>query len=307
MIGLFAAALLQAAAAEPPAATIVNPDWQRFPSGEDVSKYYPKAAIKADLAGRVVVSCRVGVDGRLTACAHRDAVPADAGFGEAAVAMAQDVMRMRPETRDGQPVAGGEVSVPIIFIKPADLRTSTARVRHPEIRAEVVELDCRFVDTKLDNCIARGGSSRKVKEVAVALAEQITLPGLPTKRRQGRIVIPLAFTDEGGAIATPELVTRPYWLRRPSLDEVYRGYPDAARAGAPVATVVTECRIAANGELEACATQAEDPAGQGFGAAALALMGKFRMADVDAFGLKVAGRKIRVPIRFSPAAPPTRP
>lgn len=306
MLGMIAAAMLQGAATAA-APTIVDPDWQHRPNADDVSKYYPKAAMKADLAGRAVVKCSVGVDGRLSDCRAEDVTPADAGFAEAAVALAQDVMRMRPQTRDGQPVAGGTVSVPLTFIMPANLRASAARVRHPEIKAEIVELDCRFIDTKLDNCFARGGSSKTVKDTAVKLAESVTLPPLPTKRRQGRIVLPLVFTDDAGAMATPELVTRPNWRERPTLAEVFRAYPEAARARAPVGNVVSECTITANGRLEGCATVSEDPAGLGFGAAALGLMSKHQLEDVDGFGMKVAGRKIRVAIRFSPAAPPTRP
>lgn len=158
----------------------------------------------------------------------------------------------------------------------------------------------------MDNCFARGASTQKALEVALKLAEGVTLPPLPTKRRQGRIVLPLVITDASGGISAPEVVTRPVWHERPTMQDVFRAYPEAARKGGVVGNAVVECRMQVSGRLAACAVSDEAPAGLGFGEAALLLIPRFKADAVDAFGLKVGGRKVRIPIRFSPAAPPTR-
>jgi TonB family protein len=312
MLGLAMAMLLQAGAAEGPSGpasemhpAIVEPDWQRFPTVEDMAKYYPKAALKEDLAGRAVISCMVTLEGRLADCRATAAWPEGAGFGEAAVAMSE-VFRMRPQTKGGKPVAGGRVTIPLEFLMDANLRSAPISARHPDVKAEIVELDCRFRDQRLDNCLVRGASTEKAVEVALKAAEEVRLSSLPTKRRQGRILVPLVFKDASGGISAPEMVTRPIWRDRPTLHDVYRAYPQAARQTSVVGDVVVECQMEARGSLAGCFVASEMPSGQGFGAAALTLMPTFKAEPVDALGLKVDGRKIRVPIRFSPAAPPTR-
>lgn len=309
---LVIAALLQGSAAAPTnpqdpmkPSVITNPDWQRIPTAQDVSKYYPKAALREDLAGRAILACKVSVEGRLVDCKADRATPDGSGFAEAAVAMSE-AFRMRPQTRDGRPVAGGTVRIPLNFIMPANLRAAAVATRHAEVKGEIVELDCRFKDLHLDNCFTRGASTTRASEVALQLAETVTLPPLPTRRRQGRIILPLVFADAAGAATAPEIVTRPRWRDRPTASDVYRSYPEAARKRGLVGAVVVECRIAGDGSLEECVTLSESPAGEHFGEGALKLMPKFKSDAVDSFGLKVEGRKIRVPLRFSPAPPPTR-
>jgi TonB family protein len=305
MLSLILAALLQGSAPAGAPSTIVNPDWQRLPTAADISKYYPKAALRDDLAGRAILSCTVTVEGRLTGCTADHVTPEGAGFGEAAVATSE-VFRMRPMTRDGRPVAGGTVRIPLNFIIPANLRSAAVTARVPEVKGETVELDCRYKDLHLDNCFARGASAGKAMEAALKVAEGVTLPPLPTSRRQGRIVLPLVFTDASATVSAPDLVTTPRWTRRPSPGDVFRAYPDAARKRGVVGNAVVECRMAASGPLSDCAVLTEAPAGAGFGAAALALTPLFRAEEVDGFGLKVENRRIRIPIRFSPGPPPTR-
>lgn len=313
MLSVLLVALMQAAAgaASPPPnpdaqlRAIVNPDWQRRPTGEDIARYYPKAARDSDLAGRAVLVCSVAVEGSLTGCSAETVTPEGAGFGEAAVAMSE-VFRMRPQTRDGRAVAGGTVRIPINFLVPADLRSSAVRARHPEVVGEIVELDCRFRGQRLDNCFVRGGGTPKAKEVALKLADEVTLPPLPSRRQQGRIVLPLVFTDASGVFAPPEFITQPRWRARPTPTDVFHAYPAEAGQGGLVGNAIIDCKIGVRGELNACTIFQEDPAGQGFGAAAMTLMSGFRMDEVDAYGLKVQGRRIRVPVRLSPARPPTR-
>lgn len=212
--------------------------------------------------------------------------------------------RMRPMTRDGVPVAGGIVRIPLNFRRPVDLRAASITTRNADIEGEVVELDCRYKSFHLDNCFPRGASSPKAAEVAIRLAAEVTLPPMP--RAQGRILLPVIFASSAGAPVQPNLVTTPKWLQVPSRVDVYRAYPEPARQDRRVGSVVTECTVTAEGMLAQCSTVSEAPMGMGFGEGGIRLMPEFKMAPVDSFGIRVEGRKIRIPIRFSPAARPKR-
>ncbi len=282
---------------------ITNPDWARMVTGKEIAKYYPKAALVEDLAGRAVLNCNVSVAGTLEQCGVTNVDPEGVGFGEAALAM-RVAFRMRPLTRDGVPVAGGIVRIPLNFRKPVDLRAASITTRNADIEGEVVELDCRYKSFHLDNCFPRGASSPKAAEVAIRLAADVTLPPMP--RAQGRILLPVIFASSAGAPVQPDLVTTPKWLQVPSRVDVYRAYPETARRDRRVGSVVAECTVTAEGTLAQCSTVSEAPLGMGFGQGGVKLMPEFKMAPLDSFGIKVEGRKIRIPIRFSPAAPSKR-
>jgi TonB family protein len=118
LIGIF----LQATAPAPsePAVApslIAAPDWIRRPTGEDFAHYYPTKALRAEVTGRAVLSCEVTAEGALAGCKVLEDFPANFGFGEAVLKMAP-LFRMRPITKDGQPVAGGVVRIPIRFLLP---------------------------------------------------------------------------------------------------------------------------------------------------------------------------------------------
>lgn len=122
MIAVLAAALLQAgsapaaSAASQPIAT-ANVDWVRRPSGEDMARLYPTKAAREEVEGRATISCSVSGEGTLVGCTVVAEEPVGHDFGAAAMGLST-LFRMGPQTKGGQPVAGGTVLIPIRFILP---------------------------------------------------------------------------------------------------------------------------------------------------------------------------------------------
>lgn len=103
------------AATETAAAPLLDqPNWVRKPTGRDIARVYPPEAQRRSLNGGAVITCSVLADGRLTACQASDEQPPGMGFGEATLKLAP-IFQMSPTTKDGRPVAGGTVRIPIIF------------------------------------------------------------------------------------------------------------------------------------------------------------------------------------------------
>jgi len=95
----------------PSAAGLAAPSWTRRPN---VADFYPQAAMRRELSGRVVLSCTINGSGRPDACSVVEETPAGMGFGEAAMRMAR-TMRAAPLGADGQPVAGKRFEIPVNF------------------------------------------------------------------------------------------------------------------------------------------------------------------------------------------------
>ncbi len=96
------------------------------------------------------------------------------------------------------------------------------------------------------------------------------------------------------------------WLRRPTAQDFARAYPAAAQAAGTNGKAVLDCRIGHLGQLRHCVVQQEDPAGAGFGQAALQLAGAVLVGPANPDGPSIAGQAIRLPITFvsAPAAKP---
>jgi TonB family protein len=109
-------AIAEAPAASPPP-VIAKPDWAVKPTGADVADLYPPEAVKANVDGAATIACAVSLEGRLTDCKVLDEAPAQAGFGAAALKLSER-FQMKPMSRDGQPVAGGKIRIPIRFSLP---------------------------------------------------------------------------------------------------------------------------------------------------------------------------------------------
>jgi beta-lactamase regulating signal transducer with metallopeptidase domain len=106
-------------AANPPEPKVITrPVWVQRPTGEDMARYYPAAATKAGVTdAKVLVECAITGDGRLEKCRTRMEKPADYGFGEATIKLAQH-FQMQPLDHDGAPTAGGVVNIPFVLHDP---------------------------------------------------------------------------------------------------------------------------------------------------------------------------------------------
>ncbi len=102
---------------QPRPSIITNPDWSRRPSGEDLARYYPERAQRLEREGRATISCTVKANGTLEGCSVVSEDPPDMGFGDATL-RASRLFKMRPQTRDGQPVDGGTVRIPLVWKLP---------------------------------------------------------------------------------------------------------------------------------------------------------------------------------------------
>jgi TonB family protein len=98
-------------------ALAVLPDWIARPDMADVVRFYPPAAAAAKQEGRATITCRVDGQGRLGKCQMISEAPEGAGFGDAALALA-DRFQMKPLDKEGRPTAGQDVRIPFKFALP---------------------------------------------------------------------------------------------------------------------------------------------------------------------------------------------
>ncbi|MCR6645114.1 MAG: energy transducer TonB [Terricaulis sp.] len=116
-IGLIGAGALLCLAAAAQAQTRApewrDPEWIARPDGEVFAENYPPAALAQGVVGRVMLECAVLLD-TTAHCAVSSETPLYWGFGDAALAIGRS-FRFRPTERDGVPVEGGRVRIPVRF------------------------------------------------------------------------------------------------------------------------------------------------------------------------------------------------
>ncbi|WP_293368928.1 TonB family protein [Phenylobacterium sp.] len=109
------------------------------------------------------------------------------------------------------------------------------------------------------------------------------------------IFIPVSF--DAAVLKGEATVTKPAWAALPSPEDFNATFPKTQN-GVNKVRVVLGCTVEAGGALGGCSVAQEDPAGQGYGAGALALASKFRVGPWSEDGTPTVGAHIRLPIRY---------
>jgi TonB family protein len=109
------------------------------------------------------------------------------------------------------------------------------------------------------------------------------------------VYIPFAF--DAGVLSGSATVTQAAWANQPDIEDFKATFPKSEN-GVNHVRVVLGCTVARDGELAGCAVNQEDPAGQGYGAGALALATKFRVEPWGPDGSPMVGAHINLPIRY---------
>jgi len=151
----------------------------------------------------------------------------------------------------------------------------------------------------------------------LAKAFETSVGEKPDDLSRMRVDVPFDFADPSAPRRPPEMYD-PLWLRRPDSDTAVRVYPrDAIKAGIKSGRANVVCEVKHDGFLKDCEVVEEEPAGLGFGAAALQLAAVMQMNPWTAQGAPVDGARIELPIKLvqsdqppaapSPAAAPPSP
>jgi len=323
----------EAAMLRNPGTIIGNPDWLRKPTNNEMLQFFP--ANSGGAAGGARINCTVSTRGLLERCSVDQKAPVGHGFGAAGLAMSS-IFIMRPMTVDGLPVGGARVTIPIHFeggMSGAPQNTISVLRAAPWMTAPTAQqlaaafpkgaigktasahvvLRCGFKDDGgLKNCdtISETASDRGFADAARSLTRDFRANVDPKKDKLDglRVDIPFDFRDPSQP-APPNEVYDPLWLRTVNPAYVAELFPAAAvKAGLHSGKAEVDCTVQHDGSLKDCTVASEQPAGLGFGDAALTVAGVMAMNPWTAEGDPVDGARIRLPLRLElPADAPATP
>lgn len=329
-----------AQAAKPPPTSpsvVVNPDWLRKPSSDDLRAAWPVAAFKAGVGGRAVITCQVTTQGLLTNCVVAEETPPGLNFGAAALLLAPAFV-MKPKTVDGVPVVS-KVTIPINFsaknglpkprqlgsnvpteIKGVSLARSLPWRKVPtadEIRAAFpdsarqagatpgqVVLQCRVErDGDLSRCetISEMPAGKGLAAAARRLSKafEADLSGVDTATMPLlNVNLPVAFPSPDAPVPGRSLA-KPIWTRQLDPAQAQALFPQkAADAGLKTGRAVVDCLVGPDGGLTACKASAEEPADMGFGAVAVHIASALAVNLWTDTGEPAEGARTKFAIRF---------
>jgi len=123
------------ALAQSPQQKIVEPQIERAASADELSRYFPDKALRADTAGTVVLKCQVKLNHTLENCEVISESPVGFGFGDAAIKVAAN-LRVSPRVVDGVAQDASLFSTRINFSYPKTPDSSTGASAYYMLTAE---------------------------------------------------------------------------------------------------------------------------------------------------------------------------
>jgi TonB family protein len=313
------------------AADLTDPVWDKAPGQDDGAKAYPAHAAQAGISGAVKMKCAATSAGLLSDCSVIQETPSGEGFGAAALSLATG-MALKPTGGDGQPIAGRNLIVPVRFeaamlSHPGTIVGQPNWLRRPTNDemlqffpaksggvAGSTKINC-VVSTRglLEKCAVdseepagHGFGAAALAMSSIFLMRPMTVAGLPV----GGASVRVGINFEGGAHGAPAhtisvLPTAP-WMTAPTAQQLSLAFPRSAVGKVASAHVVLRCDFRSDGELMACDTISETPAGHGFDSAARSLATDFR-AYVNPKTDKLVNLKVDVPFDFRDPSESTPP
>ncbi len=91
---------------------------------------------------------------------------------------------------------------------------------------------------------------------------------------------------------------QPEWEKRPTAMDISAVYPQRAANQEKSGQAIIKCLVIDDGLLGTCEVVSEQPAGYGFGTAALRLKSRFKIKSHTPDGAAVAGAFVNIPIIF---------
>lgn len=339
LLAILAATPVLAAPAPAADPSFTPPDWQRRPTAEMLRAVWPTEAWKRGRGGKAIISCKVSIQGTLFDCKVDEEEPKGSGFGVAALSMTPQLL-MKPARKDGKPVVS-DVRIPLNFVMPggpAAGGNSSFGTRpvapvaqawpqapsyqdvvaaYPEkARAAkvggVATLQCEVRDEEFRRCQVIREEPKGMGFAAAArslVGKFRTQPtGADGKAVNATIQIPFAFSPEMLDAARPPVIGKPTWAKLPTAETLRAAFPADAGAGGTV-RVRLGCRVEQGGSVSGCEVAGEEPAGRGYGAAALKIASEFKLDTWTVEGFPTVGGTVNIPVRFElgppkPAATP---
>ncbi|HVI34391.1 energy transducer TonB [Phenylobacterium sp.] len=344
LLAILAAAPVLAAQAPGPKAPAADgppdtePDWRRRPTPEMLRAVWPTEAWKRGQGGKAIIACKVSIQGVLFDCKVDEETPKGSGFGVAALSMTPQLL-MKPATKDGKPVIG-DVRIPLNFVMPGGPAAGgnpTFGTRpvvpvgqawpqapsyqdvvaaYPEkARAArvggVATLQCDVREQEFRRCQVireepKGhGFAAAARSLVGKFRTQAT--GADGKPVNATIQIPFAFSPDMLDASRPPVIGKPTWAKLPTAEALRTAFP-AETAGGTV-RVRLSCNVEQGGSVSGCEVVSEEPAGRGYGAAALKIASEFMLDTWTVEGFPTVGGTVQIPIRFElgppkPATPP---
>lgn len=316
-----------------------GPDWLRKPTVDDLVTVWPKKAWARGQGGKATISCWVSVQGALYDCVVTSETPAGEHFGDAAIALAPQLI-MRPAKLKGEPVVS-PVNIPFNFMLPpgsmpqaADLSGRVvsavqawaeapsyadvaaaypAKARAAKLGGRAT-VSCKFnKEGRLYYCDPIGeepwGQGFGTAAKALAKAKFRANPTLTdgTNIAEAGVQLLVVFDPAMLDPAQP-VIGKAQWASLPSAADTTAAFGKLAVTG--TARAMLTCVVQSNGAVGDCRVAREEPEGSGVGAAALSLTPHFRLTTWSAEGLPTIGGAINIPLRYeaskaqpAPAAP----